>query len=274
VVLDKRAMRLCVAIGMAALLFACLPALVATAGEVADSPSPRYIAIVIDDMGNGMKGTEEILRLPIKLTVAVMPFLPTTKRDAELAHQMGHDVIVHMPMEPVRGKASWLGPGAILTSLSDEEIRRRVEAAIDDVPHAVGMNNHMGSKATADERVMRIVLEVCKERGLFFLDSRTSWKTVVPQIARELHLPQLHNDVFLDDVHSFQHVTRQIGLIRKALEHQEACVAIGHVGPPGQITAGALKKAIPALQAEAQFVRLSELASIVEVHQGLKPGMP
>ncbi|MBW5445141.1 divergent polysaccharide deacetylase family protein [Cohnella sp. CFH 77786] len=234
------------------------------------SARSRHIAVVIDDFGNGMKGTEEMLKLPVKVTVAVMPFLPTTRKDAETAHAMGHDVLIHLPMEPLRGKASWLGPGAILTRLSDEEIRRRVEAAIADVPYAVGMNNHMGSKATSDERVMRIVLQVCKEKGLFFLDSRTSWRTVIPKVARELGVPLLQNDVFLDDVYTRRHVSRQLSVLRKELKKRNTCVVIGHVGPPGLITSGELKNAIPALQSEATFVRLSELIPAVSRAQGAK----
>ncbi|WP_376775396.1 divergent polysaccharide deacetylase family protein [Cohnella nanjingensis] len=222
-------------------------------------PEARRVAVVIDDFGNNMKGTEQMLKLPIPLTVAVMPFLPSTKADAEAAHAQGRDVIVHLPMEPVRGKKSWLGPKAILTGLSDEEIRTRVEAAIADVPHAVGMNNHMGSKATADERVMRIVLQVCRERGLFFLDSRTSYKTVVPKVAKELGVPLLQNDVFLDDVYTHQHVSRQIAVLKEIVGKHEKTVVIGHVGPPGLITSSALKAAAPSLQTQARFVKLSEL---------------
>ncbi|MDB4866733.1 MAG: divergent polysaccharide deacetylase family protein [Cohnella sp.] len=225
----------------------------------AKSGLSRHIAIVIDDFGNDMRGTEEMMRLPVRLTVAVMPFLPSTQRDAEAAHAKGHDVIVHMPMEPIRGRASWLGPGAILTRLPDAEIRRRVLAAIADVPFAIGMNNHMGSKATADEHVMRIVLEVCKEKGLFFLDSRTSYHTVVPKVAREVGVPLLENDVFLDDISTRRHITRQIEVLRKELQKRENCVVIGHVGRPGLITSDELKIAIPRLQTEATFVRLSEL---------------
>lgn len=228
----------------------------------------RQIAIVIDDFGNGMKGTDEMLKLPVKLTVAIMPFLPSTKKDAEKAHALGNDVIVHMPMEPIRGRSSWLGPGAILTSLTDDEIRRRVEAAIDDVPHAIGMNNHMGSRVTADERVMRIVLQVCKERGLFFLDSRTSWKTVVPKVAKALGVPLLQNDVFLDDVNTRRHIARQISVVRKELAKRSSCVVIGHVGPTGLTTSGELKDAIPGLSMEATFVRLSELLPMPGQVQG------
>ncbi|MCD9026133.1 divergent polysaccharide deacetylase family protein [Cohnella sp. NL03-T5] len=224
-----------------------------------DKPVHRQIAVVIDDFGNGMKGTEQMLQLPIKLTVAVMPFLPTTKQDAEAAHRKGHDVIVHLPMEPIRGLRSWLGPGAITTDLPDAEIRKRVEAAIADVPHAIGMNNHMGSKATADKRVMRIVLQVCKDKGLFFLDSRTSYRTVVPKVAEEIGVVTLHNDVFLDDVYTHNHVLRQIAVMKKFLIHNERCIVIGHVGPPGLYTSGVLKNVIPELQSNATFVPLTQL---------------
>ena len=105
----------------------------------------KELAIVIDDFGNNMKGTEEMLNLPVPITVAIMPFLSTSKEDAIRAHKKGHEVIVHLPLEPKKGKKSWLGPGAITTDLSDEEIRKRVKDAIESIPYAVGMNHHMGS---------------------------------------------------------------------------------------------------------------------------------
>ncbi len=221
----------------------------------------RRLAIVIDDFGNGMNGTEDMLQLPVKFTAAVMPFMPTTKQDAEEAHRRGHDVIVHMPMEPNKGLKSWLGPGAITTDLSDDEIRKRVEDAIDNVPHAIGMNNHMGSKVTADERVMRIVLGVCKERGLFFLDSRTTFKTVVPKVAEEIGLPIVSNHVFLDDVYTEQHIAKQVTELRKQLKSRGDCVTIGHVGPPGKKTAAVLKLSLPDLQNEAAVVKLSQMVN-------------
>ncbi|OMF37128.1 hypothetical protein BK133_07445 [Paenibacillus sp. FSL H8-0548] len=228
--------------------------------EVSAEPQVnRTISIVIDDFGNGMSGTAEMLKLPVKITVAIMPFLPTTKQDAEEAYRLGHDVIVHMPMEPNKGMKKWLGPGALTTDLNDAEVRKRVEEAINDVPHAIGMNNHMGSKVTSDERMMRIVLSVCKERGLFFLDSRTSYKTVVPKIAAEIGVPIVSNDVFLDDVHSVEHITKQIGMLRKHLEAHVSCITIGHVGPGGLKTAAVLKQSIPVMQQNVQFVKLTAL---------------
>lgn len=232
-----------------------------THAQTAGEEEVRTVAVVIDDFGNGMNGTAEMMKLPIKITAAIMPFMPTTKQDAEEAHKHGHDVIVHMPMEPNKGLRKWLGPGALTTDLSDEDVRRRVENAIDDVPYAIGMNNHMGSKVTADERMMRIVLGVCKERGLFFLDSRTTYKTVVPKIAAELGVPIVSNDVFLDDVYTVQHISKQISVLRKHLESHVSCITIGHVGPPGKFTASVLQQSIPVMQPNVQFVKLTALIS-------------
>lgn len=223
------------------------------------SQMKRELAIVIDDLGNNMKGTEKILELPITLTAAIMPFMPSTKADAELAKRNGHDVIVHLPMEPKKGKKSWLGPGAITTDLSDEEIRKRVVAAIKDVPHAIGMNHHMGSKATENERVMRIVLEVCKEYGFFYLDSKTTANSVVGKIANQLNIPYLENNLFFDDVYTTRHVTKQANLLAGKLNKSEQIIAIGHVGVSGPIMASVLEAYIPVYKNKAELVPLSKL---------------
>ncbi|WP_309118857.1 divergent polysaccharide deacetylase family protein [Paenibacillus sp.] len=236
----------------------------AGAAPAPERAEPRRVAIVIDDFGNAMDGTEEMFALPAPITVAVMPFLPTTKRDAEEAHRRGHEVIVHLPMEPVRGKRSWLGPGAITTDLSDREIKNRVAAAIDDVPHARGMNNHMGSKATADPRVMRLVMEVCRERGLYFLDSRTTGKSKAETTANDVGVPLVANDLFLDDIYTASHVHKQLRKLLRLVDEQSDTIAIGHVGPPGRITASALRSAIDRLRDEAAFVRVSELLPLPE----------
>ncbi|MDH6669840.1 polysaccharide deacetylase 2 family uncharacterized protein YibQ [Paenibacillus sp. LBL] len=217
------------------------------------------LSVIIDDFGNGQKGTQEMLSLPVKITVAVMPFLPTSKKDAESAHKMGHDVIIHMPMEPKQGRASWLGPGAILSSLTDEEIRKRMEEAIDSVPYAIGINNHMGSKVTGDERIMSIVLDVCKERGLFFIDSKINYRSVVGKLAAEKGMPAIANDIFLDDVHTVQHVSKQLVTAAQHAEERTSCIAIGHVGVFGTRTAEALKVSIPELQKKVEFVGISDL---------------
>ena len=226
-----------------------------------DHPKPhdKKIAIVIDDFGNNMQGTEEMMKLPFPLTVAVMPFMSTTKRDAEWAHRLGHEVFVHMPMEPVRGKASWLGPGAITTNLSDEEIKKRVQAAFDDVPYAVGISNHMGSKATADVRVMRAVMEVCRDRGKVYLDSHTSYVSVVEKVAREMGVPYIENNLFLDDIYSKRHIAKQVYALHKYLKTHPNCIAIGHVGIQGKKTASVLMETSAFLKKEANLVTATQL---------------
>ncbi|MBS4189656.1 divergent polysaccharide deacetylase family protein [Bacillus sp. FJAT-49705] len=219
----------------------------------------KELAIVIDDLGNNMKGTEEILKLPITLTAAIMPFMSTSKEDAEMAFKYGHDILVHLPMEPKKGKASWLGPGAITTDLSDEEIRRRVEAAIKDIPHAIGMNHHMGSKATEDERVMRIVLEVCQENGLFYLDSKTTGKSVVGKLASEMGIPYLENNLFFDDIYTTQHISKQANILAKKLDSSDRLIAIGHVGVTGPMMVDVLQQYIPLYKNKANIVPLSDL---------------
>ncbi|MEH7125889.1 divergent polysaccharide deacetylase family protein [Bacillus sp. JJ1773] len=227
--------------------------------ETESKTEKKELAIVIDDLGNNMKGTDEILKLPVTLTAAIMPFMPTTKRDAELAMKNNHEVIVHLPMEPKRGKKSWLGPGAITTDLNDEEIRRRVVAAIEDIPHAVGMNHHMGSKATEDERVMKIVLEACKEYGLYYLDSKTTGKSVIPKLANEMGVPYLENNLFFDDIYTIEHITKQANLLAGKLNISDRLIAIGHVGVTGAMMVNVLEEYIPVYQNRANIVPLSDM---------------
>ncbi|MGG1673457.1 divergent polysaccharide deacetylase family protein [Paenibacillus sp. NRS-1783] len=219
----------------------------------------KMVAVIIDDLGNNMKGTEQILNLPVKITVAVMPFLPSTKQDAMEAHKRGHDVIVHLPMEPKQGKPEWLGPGAIKANMSDEEVRAKVTAAIKEVPFAIGMNNHMGSKVTSDKRIMSIVLDVCKEHGLFFVDSRTNYWSVVPELAVEKGMPPVRNDIFLDDTHTLAHVNRQLTKVGEWVDEHDTCVTIGHVGVSGMHTSAALHSSVPTLKDHAKFVGISDL---------------
>lgn len=245
-------------------IFSVLVVLSTACSSVFAEPNHK-VAIVIDDFGNNMKGTDQMLSLPIPLTVAVMPFLPSTKKDATMAHSKGYEVIVHLPMEPRRGKASWLGPNAITTNLSVQEIRKRVLAAIDDVPYAIGINNHMGSKATSDERVMRIVLSVCKERGLFFFDSKTNYRSVVSKIADEIGVPVIENKLFFDDLYTLNHIEKQTRLLLEKVKIEPTMIAIGHVGEPGEITSNVIKRYIPKIKQEATFVFLSELVENVPI---------
>lgn len=235
--------------------------------------SEKRLAIIIDDLGNQMKGTEEIIAMPVKLTVAIMPFLPSSEVDARKAHENGHDVIIHLPLEPKQGRPEWLGPGAILSSMTNEEVRQKVEEAIENVPFAVGMNNHMGSKITGDKRIMSVILDVCRERGLLFVDSKTNYWSVVGDISNEKGMPELHNDIFLDDVHTDAHIAGQFRKIEELLAQRGKCVTIGHVGTKGLKTASVLKRIIPEFQAKGiNFVGISDFAGGQGNNSGIAPG--
>ncbi len=148
-------------------------------------------------------------------------------------------------------------------NMTDDEVRAKVTAAIKDVPYAIGMNNHMGSKVTSDKRIMSIVLDVCKEHGLFFVDSRTNYWSVVPELAAQKGMPPVRNDIFLDDAHTLAHVNRQITKVIEWLDKNETCVTIGHVGVSGMYTSSALRASVPTLKDHAKFVGVGDLVRSV-----------
>jgi uncharacterized protein len=192
-------------------------------------------AIIIDDFGGGSGGVQDFLEGDIPITAAVMPFTENSTKHAEWAHKNGFEVMVHLPMQPKRGKRSWLGPKPITVDLSPEEVKQRVEEALKSVPYAVGMNNHMGSLAVENEAIVRAIVEVAKERKLFIVDSGTSPGTKFPKVAKELGVPLLSRDVFLDDISSSAHVRKQMIRLAKVTEIKGSGIAIGHVGVTGKV---------------------------------------
>ncbi|MCL6443064.1 MAG: divergent polysaccharide deacetylase family protein [Alicyclobacillus sp.] len=202
---------------------------------------PDRIAIIIDDLGNSMKGSKELFTLKEPMTVAIMPFLPSSRTDAIQAHKAGFEVLLHIPMEPIRGRRSWLGPGAITTSMSDAEILAKVRQEIESIPFVAGVNNHMGSKATADARVVRDVVEVVKQKHLFIVDSATSQRSKMLTIARQMGVPCIRRDVFLDDENRIDYVMRKVRELVQDAHRSGRAVGIGHVGRQGLTTYRAIR---------------------------------
>jgi uncharacterized protein len=196
---------------------------------------PLKAAIIIDDFGGGTGGVKDFLEGDIPITAAVMPFTEHSKEHAEWAHKNGFEVMVHLPMQPKKGKRSWLGPKPITVDLSPEEVKQRVEEALKSVPYAVGMNNHMGSLAVEDEEIVRAIVEVARERKLYIIDSGTSPKSKFPKVAKEMNVPLLKRDVFLDDISSSSHVRKQMNRLAKITEFTGKGIAIGHVGVTGKV---------------------------------------
>ena len=214
-------------------------------------------AIVIDDLGNELGPAERIASWKAPVAGAVLPGVAYSAAAARALARGGKEVLLHLPMEPAGYPKVRPGPGVILRSQSDAEIVRTLESDLATVPGVVGVNNHMGSVATADPRVMRVVAGVLSDRGLFFLDSRTTDATVAERTAEEASVPAVSRRVFLDDVETEDAVSRQLAeLVRRAREEGSA-VAIGH---PYPATLTVLEREMPGLAARGvRLVRVGEL---------------
>ena len=197
---------------------------------------------------------------------AVLPGLPDSADAARRLAASGKEVLLHLPMEPDGYPRVRPGPGVVLRSDSDEEIERTVAEDLDSVPGAIGVNNHMGSAATADPRVMRAVVRVLSLRRLFLLDSRTTEATVARRIADEASLPAVSRHVFLDTVESPDAIERAFrDLLRKARKDGSA-LAIGH---PHPATLALLERELPRLG--RQRVLLVTVSSLTRVSRVQAP---
>ena len=227
-------------------------------GRAAIPPGTTGLAaIVIDDLGNELGPAERIASWKAPVAGAVLPGVAYSAAAARALARGGKEVLLHLPMEPAGYPKVRPGPGVILRSQSDAEIVRTLESDLATVPGVVGVNNHMGSAATADPRVMRVVAGVLSDRGLFFLDSRTTDATVAERTAEEASVPAVSRRVFLDDVETEEAVSRQLAeLVRRAQEEGSA-VAIGH---PYPATLTVLEREMPGLAARGvRLVRVGEL---------------
>jgi len=194
------------------------------------TPRPR-LAIVIDDFGYNDNATaQSLLDMDLPLTITVLPTLPHSRDMLERALASGHCVLLHLPMEPEEKEREDIP--MVTTAMDDDAIEALVTRYIDDMPGIRGVNNHQGSRATADERVMHAVLGTIRRRGLFFLDSLTSSKSVAYNVARDLSVPAARNDLFLDDdTEDRDVVERRIHELVGLAERDGSAIGIGHPHP-------------------------------------------
>jgi polysaccharide deacetylase 2 family uncharacterized protein YibQ len=222
-------------------------------------PSPdkklARVAIIIDDMGMDMEVARRLASINEDLTFSILPFLAHSQGVADFLHAKGKEVLLHMPMEGTYGKNP--GQGAIYRDMDPEQALSLLKDALNGVPHAVGVNNHMGSEVTQSLEIMRSLLTFLKEENLFFIDSVTTGKTVCGEAASELRVPFEARDVFLDNEQDYAYVAGQIeSLVNVAKRHGKA-IAICH---PYPVTVQVLTDKVPGLKARGlSVVRVSEL---------------
>lgn len=213
------------------------------------------LALIIDDLGYAEPDlVKRLCAEPVPFTVAVLPYQEHTVVSADIAHEAGKAVILHLPMEGIPGKDP--GPDALKYDLPEGEIRARTRKALGDVPFIEGANNHMGSRMTADATRMHWILEEFRGRKLYFVDSRTIATTQGWKVAEELHIPTIQRKVFLDDDKSFPEIRKQFERAIDFAKKDGQAVAIGHIYPE---TVDALEKLIPEAKGQVQFVFVREL---------------
>jgi hypothetical protein len=229
-------------------------------GNVAAEQAAR-IALVFDDLGYSTDGlAADLLALDVPLTFAVLPGLAKSEAFAKAAHERGDEIILHLPMEPLDPQRHNPGPGALLTELAPQENGRRLSAQLDGLSLYDGVSNHMGSRFTATPELVDLVLAEMKRRGkpLFFLDSRTTPYSVVPERARHAGVPCLCNNIFLDggDEEPALAVV-QTERLEAIARRRGRAIGIGHVRPA---TVAAVEEAVERWRAEGiRLVRLSDL---------------
>jgi len=216
------------------------------------------VAIIIDDLGYDNDLAKKYLELDAAFTFSLLPFSPFQKSIAQAAYKKGIETMLHLPMEPEEYPEVSPGPGALLTSMSPDQLISQLNKNLDDIPFIKGVNNHMGSKMTAKDTQMYQVFSVLKKRGLYFVDSRTTAKTLCKPSARLLKVSFAERDIFIDHVQDPEYIRDQINkLIKHAGKYGEA-VAIIHPYPE---TYQVIREMLPSLKKKVNLVPASAIVS-------------
>lgn len=231
------------------------------------------IAIILDDAGYCAGGfVSKLWKINEPLTISIIPGLMSSRETAELSHRCGFEVMLHMPMEFCSNSKitdedilcmadrkndspyKW----ALLCGMSEKEVARQLEGAIKDIPHLKGINNHMGSKATVDKRLMALCMDKLKGKGLYFVDSVTTPKTVAYKLAKEQAISAARRNVFLDNINDIEHVRQQMNILIATAKRNGTAIGIGHITKASTIAV--LNEMVPSLNAQGiKVVPASEL---------------
>lgn len=241
-----------------------MPAWLRYATPTVPADGRARIAIVIDDCGLDQPRTARAIELPAAVTLSFMTYAYNLASQTAAARRRGHELLVHVPMQPLNAHLD-MGPNGLAVDLPRDEILRRLSWDLGRFGDYVGINNHMGSRFTADATGMSWVLATLKARGLMFLDSRTIADSVGEKIAAADGVPYAGRDVFLDDQQTTQAVDVQLRETEKVALRRGTAIAIGH---PHDWTLEALNQWIATLP-QSEFV-LVPLTEVVEArrHEG------
>ena len=230
------------------LLALTLASLYATASEPA-----AYISIIIDDMGYSLDRGEQAIAIPAPLTYAILPNSTHARSLATKAFAAGKEVMVHLPMENTAQIP--MAHGALTSAQPKDDFLRAIYQSLDRVPHATGINNHMGSALTQEPQAMRWLMEAIKDRQMYFIDSRTTPDTIAFTTAQSHQLRAASRDIFLDNEKSIHAIDRSFQQLLRLARRKGTAIAIGH---PHPITLAYLAMALPKIE-NIKVVSISEL---------------
>jgi polysaccharide deacetylase 2 family uncharacterized protein YibQ len=216
---------------------------------------PR-IAIIIDDIGNDPNLTQAFIQIGFPVTLSLLPLSAYTGAIARAAKERGCDYMLHLPMEPKDYPQVDPGPGSLFRKMEDDQIRQVFNDDLKRVPGARGVNNHMGSEFTEDQRKMYALLREIKKRALFYVDSRTTSQTVGYSVAKSIGVPVASRTVFLDNELSTRAMEFQLGRLLAAARGSGAAIGICH---PHRETLLFLKKYSHEVKTEAKIVPVSQI---------------
>lgn len=216
------------------------------------------IAIVLDDFGYNLNNIPTLLKIKYPLTISVLPNLSYSQRIAAWLHKRGLGIILHLPLEP-HEKYHW-EENTITAALKESDISAILSGDLASVPFAQGVSNHMGSLATEDIRLMSIIFKELKKRGLYFLDSYVTPKSICQDLAQSLKIKFAKRDIFLDNKEEAAYIKEQLYKLKNRAKRYKEAIGIGH---DRKVTLEVLKEMMPQLEQEGyRFVFVSDLARI------------
>jgi len=215
------------------------------------------IALVVDDVGYDIRDAIELLELKQPMTISILPQLKYSKHIAELAHDMGYEVMLHLPMES--GKRLRRNPGFITPYMNEKELSWVLDRDLKSVPHVAGVNNHQGSLMTCDAEAMARVMNYLAKKGFFFIDSRTTSESIAYDVAKEYGLRAAKNDLFLDNMKEVDYIKGKIAELMQEARQKGNAIGICHIHPA---TIKALRQVLPTMEENGiELVFASELAN-------------
>ena len=219
-----------------------------------------YVAFVIDDWGYSTRNCQYLKEIRQSVTVAVLPDLPHSADVMDCAHQAGKEIMLHLPMEAHNNTDEYPPDYILKTSMSPIKVDHLLSNILDKMPLVSGVNNHMGSKATEDKSIMTTIFKQLKRRGLFFMDSRVTAKSVCAPLARQIGVPFTSRDVFLDNVNERSAIEKELAELVKIAKKRGKALAIGH---DRTLTMQVIQESIPSLLEQGiELVTVKEYIAI------------